>query len=39
MAKFFERFPNWENQNKFGIHYGVVKQFNNKYINKMRGIN
>jgi hypothetical protein len=39
MNKFFERFPNWKNQNKIGVHYGKVKQFNNKYINKMKGIN
>ena len=37
--KFFERFPNWENQNKLGIHYGKVKQLNNKYMNKLKGIN
>ena len=39
MNKFFERFPNWENQTKLGIHYGKVKQLNNKYMNKLKGIN
>lgn len=39
MTKFFARFPNWENQNKWGIHFGQVKLFNNKYMNTLKGIN
>ncbi|CAB5178491.1 hypothetical protein UFOVP157_5 [uncultured Caudovirales phage] len=39
VSNFFKRFPNWENQDKWGIHYGKVKHFNNKYMNKLKGIN
>jgi hypothetical protein len=39
IEKFFFRFPNWENQTKWGIHFGVVKQFNNKYMKTLKGLN
>jgi hypothetical protein len=30
--KFMKRYPNWENQDKWGRQYGVTKQLSNKYI-------
>ena len=39
VTKFCQRFPNWENQKKWGIHYGVVRELSNKFMNKLKGIN
>jgi hypothetical protein len=32
--KFTERFPNWENQNKYALIRGVPRKISNKFINK-----
>lgn len=37
--KFMTKFPNWENQNKWGIQRGTIKNLTNKYMNKLKGIN
>lgn len=39
VSQFQERFPNWENQNKYGIHYGKPKLLTNKYMNILKGLN
>lgn len=36
---FTKRFPNWENQNKWGIQKGVIKLITNKYMNLLKGNN
>lgn len=33
--QFKRRFLNWENQDKYGIHYGKPKRLSNNYINKL----
>lgn len=38
VKKFKNRFRNWENQEKLGIHYGRVKNLSNEYINKLENI-
>lgn len=35
VKQFKRRFWNWERQKKWGIHYGKVKEFSNKWVNKM----
>ncbi|CAB4186636.1 hypothetical protein UFOVP1151_29 [uncultured Caudovirales phage] len=37
--QFTIRFPNWENQQKWGIQFGLAKQLTNKYMNLLKGIN
>lgn len=38
VSMFKYRFSNWENQRKFGMHYGKIKELNNNYINKLNNI-
>lgn len=35
VKQFKQRFWNWENQDKYGVHYGKTKKLNNNYINKL----
>lgn len=35
VKQFKKRFWNWENQKKWGIHYGKVKELKNSYLNKL----
>jgi len=37
--QFQARFPNWENQIKWGIQFGQTKILTNKYMNLLKGIN
>lgn len=37
--QFTTRFPNWENQYKWGIQFGKVQLLNNKYMNLLKGLN
>lgn len=37
--QFAMRFPNWQNQHKWGLHYGTPKLLTNKYMNLLKGIN
>lgn len=39
ILQFQTRFPNWENQNKYGIQFGKQKLLTNKYMNLLKGIN
>jgi len=39
MSQFNTRFPNWENQDKYGIQFGKPKLLTNKYMNLLKGIN
>lgn len=32
---FKKRFWNWENQKKYGMHYGKIKELSTTYINKL----
>ena len=36
MDKFCLRFPNWENQDKWGIHNGKIKLFPNRYVKNLK---
>jgi hypothetical protein len=36
--KFKSRYPNWENQKKFGIQFNKLKLLSNKYINLLNTI-
>lgn len=38
VGQFKTRFPNWENQRKWGIQFDTVKQLSNKYINYIHSI-
>lgn len=37
--QFQTRFPNWQNQNKYGIQFGEPKLLTNKYMNILKGLN
>lgn len=39
MSQFQTRFPNWENQDKYGIQFGKPKLLTNKYMNLLKGLN
>lgn len=39
VSQFQTRFPNWENQNKYGIQFGKQKLLTNKYMNLLKGLN
>ena len=39
ITQFQQRFPNWEAQNKYGIHFRKVKLLSNKYMNILKGLN
>ena len=39
MCQFIARFPNWENQDKYGIQFGKPKLLTNKYMNLLKGLN
>ena len=39
ISQFHQRFPNWENQNKYGIQFGKPKLLTNKYMNLLKGLN
>jgi hypothetical protein len=39
IGQFQTRFPNWENQDKYGIQFGKPKLLTNKYMNLLKGIN
>jgi hypothetical protein len=39
IGQFQTRFPNWENQNKYGIQFGKSKLLTNKYMNILKGLN
>lgn len=35
VEQFKKRFWNWENQKKYGLHYGKIKELSTTYINKL----
>jgi hypothetical protein len=39
ITQFQTRFPNWANQNKYGIQFGKSKLLTNKYMNTLKGLN
>lgn len=39
ISQFQTRFPNWENQDKYGIQFGKPKLLTNKYMNLLKGLN
>lgn len=38
VKNFQKRYPNWENQKKWGLQFGEAKEINNKYINLLNKI-
>ena len=38
VTKFKQRYPNWENQKKFGIQFDKMKLLPNRYINLLNNI-